>query len=244
MAGEMVTVKQLNKSYGSHRVIDGLSFTLHEGERLAVFAPSGAGKTTLIKILNGLESPDSGRVEVSGANPVTIFQEPRLFPFLTVEENIYLPYKVANRSITAEVNRRYQDWMHICELEKFTKHYPYQLSGGMRQKAALVRGLLGQPRFVMMDEPFQSVNYLAKQALIAHILETLPGITILFVTHIVEEIPMLAQQVMFFTDSCLDTPQYLEAGVLQEKLSQPNPLIIINEKDKAFPLDVKKKETL
>lgn len=244
MTAQIVTVQNLYKTYAGQQVIAGLSFSIQEGERVALFAPSGAGKTTLISILAGLETPDSGRASVADLAPVTVFQEPRLFPFLNVEENIFLPYKIANRSVTPEVNQRYQAWLEVCELGRFVHLYPYQLSGGMRQKVSLVRGLLGMPRFVMLDEPFQSINYEAKKAIIDHILETQPQITLLFVTHIAEEVPMLAQRVMFFKDPCLGAPEFFGAGSLQEKLSKPNSLIIHDEKDQAFPLDVKKKETL
>ena len=244
MAEQIVSVQNLQKTYEGQRVIDGLSFSIHEGERLALFAPSGAGKTTLISILAGLEKPDSGRVSVADKAPIIIFQEPRLFPFLNVEENIFLPFKIANRSITPEVNKRFLDWLEVCDLGRSVHLYPYQLSGGMRQKVSIVRGLLGLPHFVMLDEPFQSVNFAAKKAIIEHILETQPQVTLLFVTHIAEEVPMLAQRVMYFTDSCLEDPEFFEAGSLKEKLSKPNSLIIHNEKDQAFSLDAKKKETL
>jgi NitT/TauT family transport system ATP-binding protein len=238
MAQAMVTVEELNKSYGSHKVIDALSFTIQEGERMAVFAPSGAGKTTLIKILAGLEKPDSGRVFLADPNPVTVFQEPRLFPFLTITENILLPYKIQNRSITSEVQRRFDSWVELCDLGDFIHHYPYQLSGGMRQKVALIRGLLGQPRFIMLDEPFQSINYAAKQAIISHIIKSMPGLSLLFVTHIAEEIPLLAQTVLFFTNSCLAHPERVKAELLQGKLLISSPIFIHDENNGTFPQDV------
>jgi NitT/TauT family transport system ATP-binding protein len=196
---------------------------------MAIFAPSGAGKTTLIKILAGIESADSGRFILADTAPVTLFQEPRLFPFLTVEENIFLPFKIAGRSVDSEVQRRYQTWLEVCELKAFMQHYPYQLSGGMRQKVALIRGLLGKPRFVMMDEPFQSINGASKQAIIAHIIETMPELSILFVTHIAEEIPLLAQTVLYFPSPWLSRSERLPASALQRKLSAVKPLFITDE---------------
>ena len=244
MAQAMVTVEELNKSYGSHKVINALSFSICEGERMAVFAPSGAGKTTLIKILAGLEKPDSGCVFLSDPDEVTVFQEPRLFPFLTIEENILLPFKIKNRSITPEVQQRFNDWLELCDLGESLHHYPYQLSGGMRQKTALIRGLLGQPRFIMLDEPFQSINYAAKNAIISHIVDHMPDLSLLFVTHIAEEIPLLAQTVLFFTDSCLTHPEQMDAESLPEKLMISNPVFFSDENNRTFLQNVKKKETL
>jgi ABC-type nitrate/sulfonate/bicarbonate transport system ATPase subunit len=240
----MIRVDQLNKSFGSHRVIDDLSFSLAEGERTALFAPSGAGKTTLIRILTGVEKADSGRFTLMDAEPVTLFQEPRLFPFLTVEENIFLPFKIKGKNVTNEVQRRYERWLEVCELSDSRRYYPYQLSGGMRQKTALVRGLLGEPRLLMMDEPFQSISAGSKQNIIAHIRQTLPDSSILFVTHIAEEIPMLAQTVLLFKNTLLSCPERVSAADLQKEISISNSLFITNENNRTSALNVTNKEIL
>lgn len=244
MTDVIASVQELEKSFAGHRVIADLSFSIHEGERTAVFAPSGAGKTTLIKILARLETADNGSVSLPGPAPVVVFQEPRLFPFLTVEENIFLPFKIQNRSITSEVQRRYQHWMEICDLSNFAHHYPYQLSGGMRQKTSLIRSLLGQPALLLLDEPFQSINYASKQAIIVHILETLPDSSILFVSHIAEEIPMLAQNVLFFNTPCLVRPQRMSTADFAEHIAAANPFFIPVENNRLTAQEVKKKETL
>ena len=243
-AQPMIRVDNLNKSFGSHRVIEDLSFSLAEGESTALFAPSGAGKTTLIRILTDVEKADSGHFSLMVAEPVTLFQEPRLFPFLTVEENIFLPYKIKGKSVVGAVQHRYETWMEVCELTGCRRYYPYQLSGGMRQKTALVRGLLGEPRLLMMDEPFQSISAVAKQNIIAHIRQTLLGSSILFVTHIAEEIPMLAQTVLYFKNTCLSCPQRVSAAELQKEISTSNSLFITNENNRTSALNVTNKEIL
>lgn len=215
----MVKVEQLNKRFGAQRVIENLSFEMVPGERMALFAPSGAGKTTLIKILTGLEQADGGQIRLAANEPVTLFQEPRLFPYLTVKENIFLPFRVHSRQITEEVQHRYSQWLQVCELDDFAEHYPCQLSGGMRQKVALIRGLLGQPHFLMMDEPFQSINASAKETIISHIRTTLPECTILFVTHIIEEIPLLAQSVLYFACDYLCCPERLSPEAFRARLA-------------------------
>jgi ABC-type nitrate/sulfonate/bicarbonate transport system ATPase subunit len=216
---DQVRVEKLEKRFGEHQVISDLSFSLAAGERLALFAPSGAGKTTLIRILAGLELADGGTVLVADPAPVVLFQEPRLFPFMTVEENILLPFRANGRSISEETIASYRVWLRVCELMPYIHYYPYQLSGGMRQKVAVIRGFLGNPRLALLDEPFQSISYAAKQEIINHILTTQPEISLLFVTHIVEEIPLLAQSVLFFHLSCLNQPEKLAALDLPERLS-------------------------
>ncbi len=122
---------------------------------------------------------------------------------MTVEENIYLPLRLRRSPITAPVQEACGRWLEVCELAAFTRHYPYQLSGGMKQKVALIRGLLTEPDFVMMDEPFKSLDLRAKGAIIDHILATCPGISLLFVTHTIEEVPLLTQSVLLFKTSRL-----------------------------------------
>ncbi len=203
MTADMVSVSHLSKSFESQPVIDDLSFAIPAGGRTAVFAPSGAGKTTLIQILAGLQKPDEGKVRVNVEHPVVIFQEPRLFPYMTVEENIFLPFKLRDRAVTGETLQSFKSWLSVCGLEEFKKHYPYQLSGGMKQKVSLIRGLLQNPSFIMMDEPFQSIGREAKKVIIEHLLKSNPDLTLLLVTHDPEEVQLLAQQMLFFPTAIL-----------------------------------------
>lgn len=240
---DQVRVAQLQKRFGDHQVISDLSFSLAAGERLALFAPSGAGKTTLIRILAGLEKADGGTMTVADPAPVVLFQEPRLFPFMTIEENILLPFRANGSSITQEIIDRYRVWLRVCELTPYTHYYPYQLSGGMRQKVAVIRGFLGNPRLALLDEPFQSISFAAKQAIIQHILASQPEISLLFVTHVVEEIPLLAQSVLFFHLSCLSQPEKLAAAELPGRLSGMYPCIT-QETDRSIAQTAMEKEIL
>ncbi len=212
MANDLLTVRHLTKHYGASTpaVIEDLSFSIPQGARVTVFGPSGAGKTTLINILTRVDHADGGEFTLTAVNPCTIFQEPRLFPYMTVEENILLPIKIrsakersARAPTTPALWAEYQRWLEVCDLTPYVNHYPYQLSGGMKQKTALIRGFLTEPDFVMMDEPFKSIDLRAKRAIIRHILDSYPGITVLFVTHTVDEIPLLTESVLLFTASRL-----------------------------------------
>lgn len=203
MSDPILTVNNLSKCFSGQMVIDRLSFTINQGECLAIFAPAGAGKTTLIRILSGLDTQDSGQFELLDDSPVTMFQEHRLFPFMTVKENIFLPLAAQDREITPQIQQNYQDWIDVCELEPFQEKYPWQLSGGMKQKTALIRALLQQPRFALLDEPFQSIGVKAKQTLIQHIKKSCPGISLLLITHNPDEVQQLAQRVLVFEQACL-----------------------------------------
>ncbi len=200
MPDNLLTVTNLTKRFGTSLppVIERLSFALPKGGRVTIFGPSGAGKSTLINILTRVDRVYEGEFASAAQRPCTIFQEPRLFPHMTVEENITLPVKIRRISFTPELLARYQRWLEICDLASYTGHYPYQLSGGMKQKTALIRGFLTDPDFVMMDEPFKSIDMRSKQAIISHILESYPGVTVLFVTHTVDEIPLLTESVLLF----------------------------------------------
>jgi ABC-type nitrate/sulfonate/bicarbonate transport system ATPase subunit len=179
----VLQVQELSKSFHGRAVIDRLSFSMAHGERLALFAPSGAGKTTLVKILTGLDAPEHGTFHLEASAAATVFQEPRLFPFLTVEENIFLPFQARGEAISAATREEYQRWLHVCELCDATRRYPYQLSGGMKQKVSLIRALLRRPDFLILDEPFQSIGGAARQTIIDHLLACQPDISLLLITH-------------------------------------------------------------
>lgn len=204
-AADILVVDGLTKRFGTAGppVIDNLSFVIPRGGRVALFAPTGSGKSTLINILTGLERADSGSFTVAARRPATVFQEPRLLPHMTVEENILLPIRMRRTPLSPALLARYADWLAMCDLTAYTQHYPYQLSGGMKQKVALIRGFLTEPDFVMLDEPFKSLDGRAKQQIITHILATCPGISLLFVTHTIEEIPLLAQSLLRFREGRL-----------------------------------------
>jgi len=219
LAQDILSVEAISKFYGLHLVIDHLSFRLRRGQRMALYAPSGAGKTTLIKILAGLESCTSGRFVFHDAGPVTIFQEPRLFAYMTVEENILLPFKLHKTNPSTKLLQEYRRWLEVCDLGTYTGYYPWQLSGGMKQKVTLIRGLLGSPAFIMMDEPFQSIGADSKKAIIEHIKAAHPETTMLFVTHIADEVPLLAETVLYFQESVLSHPLQVEADNFH--LAQP-----------------------
>jgi ABC-type nitrate/sulfonate/bicarbonate transport system ATPase subunit len=166
---------------------------------VTLFAPTGAGKSTLINILSGLDRAYEGEFRLAAERVATVFQEPRLFPYMTVEENVALPLRVQGRSLSGRVRERYEAWLAVCGLRAYAQRYPHELSGGMKQKVALLRGFITEPDFVMLDESFRSLDRESKAAIALHIRSTCPGVSLLFVTHVVEEAPLLTESLLRFT---------------------------------------------
>ncbi len=203
-----LTISHLFKSYGSQPVIRDFSMQIYPQERIALFAPSGCGKSTLMHILCGILQPDSGGFLFhENDQPVTLFQEPRLFSHLTVEENIFLPYRVKRESIGSEIIAEYQQWVSVCGLEGCEKQYPFQLSGGMKQKTAFIRSALSHPSFFLMDEPLRSVDIRSKIKIMSFFLQQYPSLPLLFTTHLPDDIFLLATSVMTVDGPLLSNPQ-------------------------------------
>ena len=140
-----------------------MSFCVREGEFIAVIGPSGCGKTTVLSLAAGLLKPSSGSIRVRGGKTGAevfgyMLQRDELFPWRTVEENIFLPLEIQKKN-TAENRRRALDLAEKYGLGNFLNHYPDQLSGGMRQRAALIRTLAIQPEILLLDEPFSALDY-------------------------------------------------------------------------------------
>jgi len=186
------------------RVLDGVSLNIEDGEFVCILGPSGCGKSTLLNLVAGFEQPDEGRVLFNG-QPVhapgpergMVFQQPLLFPWLSVRDNITFGPRMAGQdkaAYAAEAER----YLQLVGLQGFGDHYPWQLSGGMRQRAALARAWLPRPETLLMDEPFGALDAqtrLAMQELLTHIRQQ-TGTTILFVTHDVDEALFLADRIV------------------------------------------------
>jgi iron(III) transport system ATP-binding protein len=148
---------------------------------------------------------------------VLLFQEPRLFPHLTALENILLPLTMHNQTPSHEKQERISDWLNKLNLFSFRETYPHHLSGGMKRKVSLLRALVTDPDFLLLDEPFQSLDPDSKQTIISEILPEFTDTPILFTTHDLLEIPLLASSVLYFKTPYLCKPNIIEA-VSFEKL--------------------------
>jgi NitT/TauT family transport system ATP-binding protein len=209
----MLEIKGLGKTYGvgekATEAIGNVSFSVADGEFVCVVGPSGCGKTTLLKCIAGLLAPSQGEVvlrdRVVTAPPeemALVFQEysRSLFPWMSVRENVMLPlrHKTLKRDERA---RLVEDALDEMGLVKFMDHYPWQLSGGMQQRVAIARALAYQPSILLMDEPFASVDAQTRDDLEDLVLKVRDdyGVTILFVTHDIDESVYLADRIVVLT---------------------------------------------
>jgi ABC-type nitrate/sulfonate/bicarbonate transport system ATPase subunit len=180
------------------------SLEVSSGEFVAILGPSGCGKSTLLELCAGLEPVSDGEIlidgeRVAGPNPkaVMVFQEHSLFPWLNVEDNVVFGLKMKKENLN-ERWRRGREVLERVKLVKFAKHYPHQLSGGMKQRVAIARALVGNPEFILMDEPFAALDFQTRVLMQQFLLEVWAGFksTILFVTHQIDEAVLLADRVV------------------------------------------------
>ncbi len=200
--------KWFRTSRASVQALDNVSLNVAEGEFVCLVGPSGCGKTTLLDIIAGLTKPDSGRVmadnqlvEGPGRHRLVMFQEPALFPWLTVMGNVLFGLKL-KAELTAQERRQIAlDHLRLVGLEKFADANVHELSGGMKQRAALARSLAPDPRVLLMDEPLASLDALTREQLYSDI-QRIWGSrrkTILLVTHNVREAVCLGDRVILLS---------------------------------------------
>jgi NitT/TauT family transport system ATP-binding protein len=192
----------------SVEALQDISFEVREGEFLCIVGPSGCGKSTLLSIIAGLEQPDSGRVLVegqpisgAGRDRMVVFQEPALFPWLSLLGNVMFGLKLKpnlKRKYCREIAEFY---LRLVGLEKFMHVNIHELSGGMKQRAALARALAPNPVILLMDEPFGALDALTREQLYGDIQRIWQERrkTIVFVTHNVREAVCLGDRVLLFS---------------------------------------------
>jgi NitT/TauT family transport system ATP-binding protein len=201
--GTRLELDDVRLSYTGAPVVDGLSLTVQPGVILVLTGPSGCGKSTVLRALAGLLRPDSGRVLADGHEVTTtsrdrgmVFQDSALLPWRTVRSNIELALQLRGEP-RAGRRRRAEHWIDEVGLTGFADYLPKSLSGGMRQRVQLARGLAGAPRAVMMDEPFVALDTQTRAAMQRLLIDTWCAhpTTIVFVTHDVDEALVLGDRV-------------------------------------------------
>jgi NitT/TauT family transport system ATP-binding protein len=206
--GAAININGLRKEYGAGAgcivALDDIDLRISPGEFVCIVGPSGCGKSTLLRILAGLDRQSGGSFTVDAAGwsveNAMVFQESGLFPWMDVETNVR--FGLMTRGVpTAEAAERVEAALKLVGLTKFRRHYPHQLSGGMRQRSAIARAFVTDPGMLLMDEPFAALdaqNRTILQAELVRIWER-TGKTVVYVTHSIEEALLLGDRTVVMT---------------------------------------------
>ncbi|MFV2099890.1 ABC transporter ATP-binding protein [Micromonospora sp. LOL_024] len=204
----MIRLSEVSRTFegraGRVEALRGITLDVAEGEFVAVLGRSGCGKSTLLRLISGLIPVSSGGITVADA-PVTgprrdiamLFQRPALLPWRTVLDNVLLPVEIFGWK-RADYRDRARDLLEVAGLAGFEKRLPHELSGGMQQRVSLCRSLIGDPRVMLMDEPFSALDALTREELAGELqrVHMRNGATVVFVTHSIDEAVLLADRVV------------------------------------------------
>ncbi|GAA2105513.1 ABC transporter ATP-binding protein [Actinomadura alba] len=222
------------------RVIDGLTVHVENGALLSILGPSGCGKSTLLNIINGLDDVTSGRIVINGTEIGVksrsavkigvIFQEPRLLNWRTVRDNVRLPLDEM-KIPRAEANERVDRYLDLVGLAEFGDYYPLRLSGGMRQRVSLARGLAIEPDLLLADEPFSALDEITARKLRLELVRIwqATGRTIVFVTHNIREAVFLSTRMLVVTARPCTTHLDLPIDIPHPRLPEDDRLFEIEK---------------
>jgi NitT/TauT family transport system ATP-binding protein len=201
--------KRFGAGAGSKLVLDGISFDLHAGEFLALVGSSGSGKSTVMRLIAGLDRPSAGVITIDGA-PVRgpgsdrgmVFQKYSLYPWLTAAQNVAFGMELQGRS-SREIRERTSYFLEVVGLADAARRLPRELSGGMQQRVAIARALAAEPKVLLLDEPFGALDIQIRESMqeFLHQLWRQTGLTALLITHDLEEALLLASRVHIMAPS-------------------------------------------
>jgi sulfate transport system ATP-binding protein len=202
-----IAVERVGKAFGDFTALEDVSISVPDGGLTALLGPSGGGKSTLLRVIAGLERPDTGRVVIDGSDATGVparkrgvgfvFQHYAPFKHMTVRDNVAFGLKIRKRRAD-EIRRRVDELLDLVHLEGLAGRYPAQLSGGQRQRMALARALAVQPRVLLLDEPFGALDATVRKELRAWLrrLHDEVHVTTVFVTHDQEEAMEVSEQIV------------------------------------------------
>jgi NitT/TauT family transport system ATP-binding protein len=203
-----LSVQHIDKEFATRgatiRVLDDVTFSVARGEFFVIVGPSGCGKSTLLRIIQGLEPPTGGVITLGGrplsgpsADRGFVFQQDSLYPWRTVLQNVVLGLEIMGKT-SNEATARAMSLIELVGLKGFEKHYPRELSGGMRQRVNLARALAIDPEMLLMDEPFAALDALTRETMQQELLRIAAAAnkTVLFITHQIDEAVLLADRVL------------------------------------------------
>lgn len=214
-----IVVKSLSKNYVERRrknkkkteanedlpVLEDLNFNVEKGSFTCILGPSGCGKSTLLRIIAGFDTPSSGQVLLDGKNvqgsvknQVYVFQEDGLFPWMNVTENVSLGLNPEASRAKEGYEHEVEEYIDMVGLKGFEKHYPHELSGGMKRRAEVARALIRNPEILFMDEPFAALDFVTRMQMREEMINVhaMFDTTILFITHDIDEALQLGDQIV------------------------------------------------
>ena len=233
-----IEVKGISRAFGRFVALNDISFTVADGELVALLGPSGCGKTTLLRIIAGLEVAERGVVLFDGADATKrqpgerrvgfVFQHYALFRHMSVFENVAFGLRVrpaASRPSDAEISRRVHELLELVQLDYLGDRFPGQLSGGQRQRVALARALAVEPKVLLLDEPFGALDAKVRQELRSWLrrLHAEIHLTSVFVTHDQEEALELANRVVVMNEGRIE-----QDGTPEEVVEHPATPFVVN----------------
>lgn len=221
MAG--IELRNIQKSYEvdgrTLPVLNGINLELPENTITVILGRSGCGKTTLLRLVGGLEEPDEGTITFHAEHKTAfVFQESRLMPWLSVWDNVRFGLKKQECDSTF-----IQGIINTVGLKGFEQAYPNQLSGGMQQRVAIARALVYEPSFIMMDEPFAALDYFTRSQMQRELgqLQRERGASILFVTHSIDEALLLGDKIVTIENGQIKSEITIETEAKERNLLEP-----------------------
>ena len=238
-----IEIKNINKSFDSKKndtlsVLEDINLTINDGEFICLLGPSGCGKTTLLRLIAGLEKPTSGEIVANGevvkkpsGDRAVIFQQYSLFPWLTVLKNVTFGLEMTTDNSKEENIKAAERYLKSVGLIDFKDSYPHELSGGMKQRVAIIRSLLNHSPILLMDEPLSAVDMQTRRQL----QEQLIGVwkrfenTIVFVTHDIDEAVFLADKIVIMDKNPGKIAEILEVDIERPRKRESQEFIQLQE---------------
>ncbi|MDR1899511.1 MAG: ABC transporter ATP-binding protein [Treponema sp.] len=229
MSDTLIDIKGVNRVYrdtGGNPLyaLKDINLRIERGEFLTIIGPSGCGKTTLLRLIAGLDRPQSGSLTLEGAEITEpshergyIFQQPTLFPWATVFDNVALGLKA--RGVYNDQKGKVKEYIDMIGLGGFEKSYPHEISGGMAQRVAIIRALINEPKVLLLDEPLGALDAFKRielQALLTDVWKK-TGTTMAMVTHDVDEAISLSRRIVIMTPRPGEIVEVVDVGLGEDR---------------------------